>query len=274
MRRSIFTVVCIILFCHQLTFLNAQQTNFSCEIRPSQANTTEKLQQLRFHLIENNLTAYIIFSEDEHQSEYVQLYDERRAWITGFLGSAGVAVVTRDSAALWTDGRYWTQAEDELDCQNWYLMRSGQSGVPSTTNWLLSHVNATSPYNRVGVAAQFVASSWWSSVNNALSTQGASLVEVKELIDLIWQSSDRPVRPANDVFVHELNYTGVKWQDKVKTIARLIQAKNANAYIVTLLDDVAWLFNLRGSDIPYNPFFKVNFSYYFLIIIIKIDSFL
>ena len=246
-----------------IEFIRSQQTNFSCDIRPTQANTTDKLQQLRVHLKNNNLFAYVIFSTDEHQSEYVQLYDERRAWITGFLGSAGTAVVTLDNAALWTDGRYWTQAEDELDCQNWYLMRSGQAGVPSITNWLLSQVNATPPYNRVGVATQFVSSSWWSSVNNGLNQNNASLIEVVELIDLIWQPPERPLRPSNPVFVHELNYTGITWQEKVKIIAGRIQAKKADAYIVTALDEVAWLFSIRGSDIPYNPFFKVNYSFIF-----------
>ena len=250
---AIYLVLCF----NNIQFVFSQQANFSCEIRPTQADTTDKLQRLRAQLIINNIYAYVIFSEDEHQSEYVQNYDDRRAWITGFLGSAGTAVVTRDSAALWTDGRYWTQAESELDCKNWYLMRSGQSGVPSLSNWLSSQVNGTSPYDRVGVAAQFVSSSWWSSTNGVLSAKNASLIEVRELIDLIWQPPERPLPASNQVFVHEIRYTGIDWKDKVRTIAGLIQAKKANAYIVTALDEVAWLFSIRGSDIPYNPFFKV-----------------
>jgi Xaa-Pro aminopeptidase len=235
----------------------SQQTDFSCAIRPTQADTTDKLQRLRAQLVNTNLFAYVIFSEDEHNSEYVQLYDERRAWITGFLGSAGTAVVTRTNAAVWTDGRYWTQAEGELDCKNWYLMRSGQSGVPSLSSWLSSQVNGTPPYNRVGVAAQFVSSNWWSSVSSILSAKNVSLVEVVELIDLIWQPPERPPASFNSVFVHELQYTGINWEEKVRTISGLIKAKKANAFIVTTLDEVAWLFSIRGSDIPYNPFFKV-----------------
>jgi Xaa-Pro aminopeptidase len=258
--------ICFFLF---VGYVTSQQTNFNCEIRPSQADTTEKLQGLRIELADNNLFAYVIFSQDEHQSEYVQLYDERRAWITGFLGSAGTAVVTRNNAALWTDGRYWTQAEDELDCKNWFLMRSGQSGVPSITDWLLSQVNATPPYNLVGIATQFASSSWWSSVNSALNTRNASLVEVEELVDLIWVPPDRPSAPANPVFVHEIQYTGISWEEKVRIIAGLIQAKKANAYIVTALDEIAWLFSIRGSDIPYNPFFKVYDLFFFFNIKIK-----
>ncbi|CAF4518672.1 unnamed protein product [Rotaria sp. Silwood2] len=246
----------LILFVNNVRFVTCQQTNFNCEIRPNQANTPERLQRLRVHLRSNNLSAYVIFSEDEHQSEYVQLYDERRAWISGFLGSAGTAVVTLNNAALWTDGRYWTQAEDELDCTNWYLMRQGQTNVPSLSNWLSSQVNSTPPYDRVGVAAQFVSSNWWSTVNNILNEKSASLVEVTELIDLIWKSPERPSPTTNEINIHELKYAGITWEEKVKIIAEHLQTKKANAYIVTALDEIAWLLSLRGSDIPYNPFFK------------------
>ncbi|CAF4072850.1 unnamed protein product, partial [Rotaria sordida] len=197
----------LILFVNNIRFVTCQQTNFNCEIRPNQADTTDRLQRLRTHLISYNLFAYVIFSEDEHQSEYVQLYDERRAWISGFLGSSGTAVVTRNNAALWTDGRYWTQAEDELDCKNWYLMRQGQTDVPSLTDWLSNQVNSTPPYNQVGVAAQFASSSWWSGVNSILNVKNASLVEVTELIDLIWQPPERPLPIVNPINIHELKYT-------------------------------------------------------------------
>jgi hypothetical protein len=251
------TTIGLILFFSNVEFIIGQQTDFSCEVRPTQADTTDKLQRLRAHLVNNNIYAYVIFSEDEHGSEYVQLYDERRAWITGFLGSAGTAVVTLDHAALWTDGRYWTQAEDELDCQNWYLMRSGQAGVPSLTSWLSSQVNGTPPYDRVGVAAQFTSSSWWSTVSSALNAKNATLIEVRELVDLIWVPPERPLPRANPVFVHQLIYTGITWQEKVKIVAGLIQARKATGFVVTDLDEIAWLFSIRGSDIPYNPFFKV-----------------
>jgi Xaa-Pro aminopeptidase len=87
---------------------------------------------------------YVIFSDDEHGSEYTQPYDKRRDWITGFLGSAGIAIVSLQTAALWTDSRYFTEAEEELDCANWLLMRDGQPGVPSLLNWLVTEANQTS----------------------------------------------------------------------------------------------------------------------------------
>lgn len=261
MRMRSIILICFGLFLNTIEFIVGQETSFACDIRPSQADTTEKLQNLRVQLVNSNLSAYVIFSADEHNSEYVQLYDERRAWVTGFLGSAGTAVVTRDRAALWTDGRYWTQAEDELDCRNWYLMRQGQAGVPSISAWLASQVNGTSPYDRVGVAAEFTTSSWWSSMINALSVKNTTLVEVAELVDRIWPSSQRPLPRANPVFAHHINYSGITWNKKVEVIAGLVRARRANAFIVTALDEVAWLFSLRGSDIPYNPFFKVGHSF-------------
>ncbi|CAF3742514.1 unnamed protein product [Rotaria sp. Silwood1] len=222
--------ICLILFLNSFRFVPCQQTNFNCEIRPSQADTTNRLQRLRTHLISNSLFAYVIFSEDEHQSEYVQLYDERRAWISGFLGSAGTAVVTLNNAALWTDGRYWTQAEDELDCKNWYLMRQGQTDVPSITNWLSSQVNSTRPYNRVGVAAQFVSSDWWSSVNSVLNVNNASLVEVVELIDLIWQPPERPSPTFNAAYaIVYANQTTQLWMNQGQlTSAALTQLNKVN----------------------------------------------
>ena len=251
-------VIYALLFLVHLRLGRTQSTSLNCDVRPGQAQTREKLQRLRAHLISNNLLAYVIFSEDEHQSEYVQPYDERRAWITGFTGSAGTAVVTRDAAALWTDGRYFTQAEDELDCANWFLMRQGQPGVPSLSSWLASQITATSPSNRVGVAAQFVSSNWWSSVNSFLAARNGTLAEVAELVDLVWTASERPPAAANPVQVHDLRFTGTPWLEKVKTVARVLQERKASAFLVNELDDLAWLFSVRGSDIPYNPFFKVR----------------
>ncbi len=86
---------------------------------------------------------YVIFADDEHGSEYTQPYDKRRDWISGFRGSAGTAVVSLQTAAIWTDSRYYTQAEEELDCDNWLLMRDGMPGVPSLINWLVSEANQT-----------------------------------------------------------------------------------------------------------------------------------
>ena len=115
----------------------------SCKPMASQKDTSKILAELRREMQKEGVGVYVIFSDDEHGSEYTQLYDRRRDWITGFRGSAGVAVVSLTAAALWTDGRYFTQAEEELDCTNWLLMRDGSPGVPTLLNWIISEANRT-----------------------------------------------------------------------------------------------------------------------------------
>lgn len=116
---------------------------FSCTPLSTQKNTSTILSNLRDEMRNENVNVYVIFPDDEHASEYTQPYDKRRDWITGFRGSAGIAVVSLNSAALWTDSRYFTQAEEQLDCGNWLLMRDGNAGVPTLINWLVSEANKT-----------------------------------------------------------------------------------------------------------------------------------
>ena len=250
-------MICLVLVAGNLRFAGCQQTNYSCAVKRSQANTAEKLSQLRAQMRSLSLYAYVIFSEEEHYSEYVKQYDTRRAWITGFLGSAGsVVVVTLDQAALWIDARYSAQAEHELDCANWLLMRQGEPHVPALGDWVASKLNATSSYNKVGLAAQFTSSGFWSSMERAIIPKGVPLVEVAELIDQI-RIIDRSMASSNPVFVHDIMFAGISWEKKVEIIAGLINAESSDGFLVTALDEVAWLLNVRGSDIPYNPFFIV-----------------
>lgn len=134
-----FILVLIVLNC--LSVNGADE--YSCTSLPTQKNTSAILNSLRQHMQNQNISVYVIFPDDEHASEYTQAYDKRRDWITGFRGSAGVAVVSLQAAALWTDSRYFTQAEEELDCANWLLMRDGNPGVPTLINWLVSEANQT-----------------------------------------------------------------------------------------------------------------------------------
>ena len=116
----------------------------SCTPIPTQKNTSAILANLRREMQNAGIGVYVVFSDDEHGSEYTQPYDERRDWITGFQGSAGIAIISLRTAALWTDSRYFTEAEEELDCANWLLMRDGQPGVPTLTSWLVTEANETS----------------------------------------------------------------------------------------------------------------------------------
>jgi Xaa-Pro aminopeptidase len=116
----------------------------SCTPSPTQKNTLAILANLRREMENAGIGVYVVFSDDEHGSEYTQPYDKRRDWITGFQGSSGIAIISLRTAALWTDSRYFTEAEEELDCANWLLMRDGQPGVPSLVGWLVSEANQTS----------------------------------------------------------------------------------------------------------------------------------
>lgn len=199
------------------------------------------------------LQAYIVPTGDAHQSEYVAENDQRRVFICGFTGSAGMAVVTDTRAALWTDGRYYLQAEAQLD-NNWTLMKEGLPDTPTVAAWL----NKILPVgSHVGCDPTLLSRETWKPMSKELKTSGHFLVPVPEnLIDLIWD--DRPGPPSSTLIILPKCYTGYTWQEKVAQVQGKLKEKNAFAYIVTALDEVAWLFNLRGADIMYNPVF---FSY-------------
>jgi hypothetical protein len=120
-----------------------QSKNATCTPTSTQKNTSTILANLRQEMRNVGIGIYVVFSDDEHGSEYTQPYDERRKWITGFRGSSGIAIVSLRTAALWTDSRYFTQAEEELDCANWLLMRDGQQGVPTNINWFAAEAEQT-----------------------------------------------------------------------------------------------------------------------------------
>lgn len=132
----LFGLIVQIIFVH-----SANET--ICQPLPTHKDTSKILANLRREMLKEGIGIYLVFSDDEHGSEYTQPHDKRRDWITNFQGSSGIAVVSMDSAALWTDGRYFTQAEEELDCKHWFLMRDGNPGVPSIINWIVSEANKT-----------------------------------------------------------------------------------------------------------------------------------
>lgn len=196
------------------------------------------------------LHAYIVPSGDAHQSEYIAPYDNRRAFISGFDGSAGTAVITEHQAGLWTDGRYFLQAEKQLD-DNWTLMRDGIPGTPSQGDWLSKVLPMG---GRVGVDPFLMATETWKPLSKLLKSNGHHLVPVSEnLIDLVWD--DQPSPPSNSLMILEQKYTGKTWQEKICLVREKLEEKKADALILTALDEVAYLFNMRGSDIEYNPVF-------------------
>ncbi|MBN3297236.1 XPP1 aminopeptidase, partial [Amia calva] len=217
--------------------------------------STELLRQLRQAMrnskyITEPIQAYIVPSGDAHQSEYIAPCDCRREFICGFNGSAGTAIVTEQHAAMWTDGRYFLQAGNQMD-SNWTVMKMGLKETPSQEDWLISVLPDGS---RVGVDPWIIAADQWKIMSKALTRAGHSLVPIKDnLIDAIWV--DRPARPVSPLITLALNYTGMSWQDKITALRAKMSERKITWFVVTALDEIAWLFNLRGSDIEYNPVF-------------------
>uniref|UniRef100_A0A0W0EZT0 Creatinase aminopeptidase n=1 Tax=Moniliophthora roreri TaxID=221103 RepID=A0A0W0EZT0_MONRR len=221
---------------------------------------------------ENNISVYIVPSEDQHGSEYIADCDERRAFISGFDGSAGCAIITLNEAFMFTDGRYFLQAEQQLD-ENWKLMKQGLPDIPTWQEFLTSHLKEDS---RIGLDPTLITFADSTSISKSLKPRNSSLVSIAEnLVDQVW-GSERPRRPANSIVHLDLKYSGESHSSKLDRVVAAItepasaKAPNTNTkpldgasptrkvLILTALDEIAWLFNLRGSDITYNPVF---FSY-------------
>ncbi|ORX43011.1 Creatinase/aminopeptidase [Hesseltinella vesiculosa] len=195
----------------------------------------------------------IVPTEDAHQSEYTAECDNRRAWLSGFTGSAGCAVVSADQASLFTDGRYFLQAEQELDAQQWQLMKQGLPGVPNWQDYCKLFKN-----KRIGIDASVITADQAAQLQRELQNQGSTLIPMNEnLVDKI-RGTKRPPRPSEPVHVHPLKYAGKSHRMKIDELRQDIKAHGMDATIVTSLDEIAWLLNLRGSDIHCCPVF---FSY-------------
>jgi len=204
------------------------------------------------------LSAYIVPSGDAHDSEYLAEVDMRRQYVSGFTGSAGTALITQDKALLWTDGRYFLQALKEMDT-NWMLMKDRLPETPSRGEWLVENLE---PGSFVGADPMLVSRTAWNDLKDQLEDGGHQLVAVEQnLVDVVWEADredTKPARPENKVFPLEHEFTGRTWQSKVEEVRAQLKEKKSSAIVLSALDDVAWLLNLRGSDIDYNPVF---FSY-------------
>uniref|UniRef100_A0A8C0P3M0 X-prolyl aminopeptidase 1 n=1 Tax=Canis lupus familiaris TaxID=9615 RepID=A0A8C0P3M0_CANLF len=165
----------------------------------------------------------------------------------------GTAIITEEHAAMWTDGRYFLQAAKQMD-SNWTLMKMGLKDTPTQEDWLVSVLPEGS---RVGVDPLIIPTDYWKKMAKVLRSAGHHLIPVKEnLVDKIW--TDRPERPCKPLLALGLDYTGISWKDKVADLRLKMAERNVVWFVVTALDEIAWLFNLRGSDVEHNPVF---FSY-------------
>lgn len=202
-----------------------------------------KLQGLREELRERGLDGYLITGTDPHQSEYVPLRWRTREFISGFTGSAGTVIVTMDKALLWTDSRYWIQAGKELADTEFILMKDGEKGVPSVSEWL------SGSGLRIGADGLTLSL----SEKRRLEESCVDIILTDDLLSPLWP--DRPSVPCTPVREIGVEYAGLSASQKLDAVRSELRRKGAAWTLISSLDDIAWLTNLRADDIPYNPVF-------------------
>ena len=213
----------------------------------------ERVDRLRSWMKENGFTAFVFPSSDPHNSEYVADHWKSREWISGFSGSAGTAVVTLEHAALWTDSRYFIAAEKELNGTGFQLMKLRVEGTPSVSEWLASEL---STYEKavVGLDGNVNSFAEVAAMEQELATKGNITVRTDaDPMAELW--TDRPVIPDNMVSLHPLEYSGESTSSKVSRVRKHLLDCSADGLLVTALDEIAWVLNLRGSDVHCNPVF-------------------
>lgn len=209
----------------------------------------EKVAALREEMQKNNVDAFIVYSADPHMSEYLPEEWQERAWLSGFLGSAGFVVITKDKAGLWTDGRYFTQAPIELAGSGIDLFKDGMEGTPNYIDWIISEIPAN---GKVAVNALATSHSNWELLYQKLNTKNLQLIDLP-LLKEVWKERGTPSK--NPIFVHPLERAGKSVTDKISAIRQKMEEQEVTIHIISSLDDVAWTLNLRGSDVQSNPVF-------------------
>ena len=194
------------------------------------------------------ITAYIIPTSDPHQSEYVAEHYKSRTWISGFTGSAGTVVVTQYDAILWTDGRYFIQAENQLKGSEYKLFKMGVPGFPSYVEWLRDNLKFG---DTIGFDGRVFSQSSVEKLEKEFECKGIKFIDQYDLIGEIW--IDRPEIPKKEAFVHEVKYTGITGKEKIEKVREKMKEKDADYFLITSLDDIAWLYNIRGGDVENNP---------------------
>lgn len=209
---------------------------------------TERLQKLRESMKNKGISAYIIPSADFHQSEYVGDYFKCRQFISGFTGSAGTVVVTLEEAGLWTDGRYFIQAEDQLKDSTIKLFKMGEQGVETVEQYLnrvLKDGDTLAFDGRVLNAKEGY------GYEKEYSDKNINIVYEYDLIDELW--ADRPSMSKDKAFLLDVKYAGESIQDKLTKVRAIMKKQNATMHILNSLYDIAWLLNIRGNDINNTP---------------------
>lgn len=199
-------------------------------------------------MAEKGIDAYLVPTSDFHESEYVGEHFKCRKFLTGFTGSAGTAVVTATEAGLWTDGRYFVQAAKQLEGSGFTLQKIGQEGVPTVNEYL----QKVMPFQGVlGFDGRVVNSQLGQELEEALEPKQVSFAYEEDLVGMIWE--DRPGLPVNPVWILKEQYTGQSAQEKLKGLREAMREAGTGVHVLTTLDDIVWLFNIRGGDVPHNP---------------------
>ncbi|EQE30383.1 metallopeptidase M24 family protein [Clostridioides difficile CD34] len=211
-------------------------------------NIKDRLSGLRKFMEEKNIDAYMIPSSDNHQSEYVGDYFKSREFISGFNGSAGTVIVTKDEAGLWTDGRYFIQAESQLEGSTIKLFKMGQEGCPTTDEYLYKNIPEG---GTLGFDGRVISAREGATLAEKLSKKGIKIEYQYDLIDSIWP--DRPALSDSKAFLLDVKYCGESFSSKLARLREKMSEKGTSTHVITTLDDIAWLFNIRGGDVKYNP---------------------
>lgn len=208
----------------------------------------ERLNQLRRLMEERHIDAYVIPTSDFHESEYVGDYFKCRKFITGFTGSAGTAVVTAREAGLWTDGRYFVQAARQLEGSGFKLQKMEEEGVPTVEEYL---ADVMPEGGILGFDGRVVNSRMGEAIEEALEEKHVTFSYEEDLVGRIW--TDRPQMSAEPVWILEEKYAGKPAAEKIAGLRTDMREARATIHILTTLDDIVWLLNIRGNDIPFNP---------------------
>ena len=210
----------------------------------------KELVALREYMKKSGMDAYIVPSSDAHQGEYVADYFQGRKWLTGFTGSAGTAVVLKDKAGVWTDGRYFIQAERQLAGTGFDLFKIGAEGVPSYEQWLEDELGEGAV---LAFDGRVISQRSFTAIEEKLKSKNISYAIHSDALKKIWK--ERPELPKEIVFDHEVKWSGKSREEKIEDLRREMKDRDADIYVISSLDDIAWLLNLRGKDVKDTPLF-------------------
>ena len=208
----------------------------------------ERLKALREQMRKRDISIYVVPTADFHESEYVGEYFKARKFITGFTGSAGVDVITMDEAGLWTDGRYFVQAEKQLQGTTVDLYKMGEENVPTVNEFI---ENKLSEGQTIGFDGRVVNATWGRELECIANRKNGKIYSKEDLIDLIWE--DRPSLSKEKAWILKEEYSGESTQSKLKRLRDKMKEKKATVHLMSSLYDISWLLNVRGNDISYVP---------------------